>query len=91
MLDKTSHPADTPPHHISCRMVRAKLQAALLKHVDQTRVHVGRKLVAIEQLDGGKLRISFEDGLTDEVDLLVGADGIRSVRPCHREIDLLPS
>ena len=72
-------------------MVRAKLQAALLKHVDQSRVHVGRKLVGIEQLDGGKLRISFEDGLTDEVDLLVGADGIRSVKPCHREIGLLPS
>jgi len=63
-------------------MVRAKLQAALLRAVDTTRVHCSKKLVRIEQLNGpgGKLEIMFEDGFADEVDLLVGADGIRSVR-----------
>lgn len=61
-------------------MVRSKLQGALLKEVDQGHVHVGKTLVKVEQLPRGRLRISFRDGFVDEVDLLVGADGIRSVK-----------
>ncbi|KAK3319397.1 hypothetical protein B0H66DRAFT_575832 [Apodospora peruviana] len=68
-----------PPHHEPCRMHRAKLQQALLKEVDQTRVLTGKKLVDIVQLPSKKIRITFQDGFVDEVDLLVGADGIRSV------------
>ena len=60
-------------------MVRGKFQAALLKEVDQSRVKVGKKLVSIAKLPNGKVFIEFEDGETDEVDLLVAADGIRSV------------
>jgi salicylate hydroxylase len=60
-------------------MVRPRLQGALLKEVDQSRSHVSKKLVEMEQLPTGRLRIVFEDGLHDEVDLVVGADGIRSV------------
>lgn len=61
-------------------MVRAKLQAALLKEVDQSRIKTSKRLVDITTLPQGKVRLSFEDGFTDEVDLLIGADGIRSVR-----------
>lgn len=64
-------------------MVRAKLQAALLKDVDQSRVKTSKKLTSILVLPNGKVEISFEDGFTDEVDLLVGADGIRSVSRIH--------
>ncbi|KAH8879024.1 FAD/NAD(P)-binding domain-containing protein [Thozetella sp. PMI_491] len=78
LLAKRYHPDDALPHRLSCRMVRAKLQAALLKNVDQSRVHVAKKLVGVEQLPDQRIRISFEDGFVDEVDLLVGADGIRS-------------
>ncbi|KAK0609586.1 hypothetical protein B0T17DRAFT_501581 [Bombardia bombarda] len=79
LLGKSYTPEDTPPKQASCRMVRPKLQGALLKEVDQAKIQLSKKLVAIEKLqDGGKLRIVFEDGFEDEVDLLVGADGIRS-------------
>lgn len=60
-------------------MVRAKLQAALLKEVDQSRVKLNKKLTDIEKLPNGKITIRFHDGHKDEVDLLVAADGIRSV------------
>lgn len=64
-------------------MVRPKLQDALLKEVDQAKIQTSRKLVNIERIlspeSAGKLRIIFHDGFEDQVDLLVGADGIRSV------------
>lgn len=47
--------------------------------MNHAHVHVGKRLNRIEQLSNGKIRISFEDASCDEVDLLVGADGIRSV------------
>ena len=79
LLAQSLHPSETPPHQLSCRMVRAKLQAALLKEVDQSRVKLSKKLVEIVKLPSGRLYIRFDDGFADEIDLLVGADGIRSV------------
>lgn len=79
LVEKYS-PDTIPRQHQSARMVRSILQGALLTEVDQTRVHVGKNLIGIEQLPDDRLRISFRDGFVDEVDLLIGADGIRSVR-----------
>ncbi|KAG7040319.1 hypothetical protein JMJ77_0003355 [Colletotrichum scovillei] len=81
LLEQHHHPKDTPPQQVSCRMVRAKLQAALLKEVDQSRIKTSKKLVDIKKLSTGKIAIRFEDGFSDEVDLLVGADGI--AQPHH--------
>lgn len=67
------------PHQEPCRAHRAKLQQALLKQVDRSRIFVGKKLTGVELQDSGKVRIVFSDGSTEEVDLLIGADGIRSV------------
>ena len=49
---------DTVPNHTSCRMVRPKLQGALLKEVDQARIQTSRKLVSVERVTG-KLRIKL--------------------------------
>ncbi|KAF5521642.1 2-heptyl-3-hydroxy-4(1H)-quinolone synthase [Colletotrichum aenigma] len=78
LLEQSSHAADVPFQQRSCRLVRAKLQAALLQEVDKFRIRVSKKLTNIEKLQNGKIRIDFADGFTDEVDLLIGADGIRS-------------
>lgn len=63
-------------------MVRAKLQAALLEEVDMSKIKASKKLTDITILPSRRVQIKFADGFVDEVDLLVGADGIRSV--CER-------
>ncbi|KAJ5598575.1 Pyridine nucleotide-disulfide oxidoreductase class-II [Penicillium hordei] len=66
------------PHQAPCRIHRGRLQKALLKNVDQRRVQPGKKLVKVERVDSGRLRLVFSCGSLDEVDLIIGADGIRS-------------
>lgn len=48
--------------------------------MDDSRIHLSKKLVGIEHRPNKRVRILFEDGVVDEVDLVVAADGIRSVR-----------
>lgn len=49
------------------------------KQLDQAHIQTSRKLVSMAQRASGTVRIAFADGFQDEVDLVVGADGIRSV------------
>lgn len=74
-------PKIVPFHRQTCRLARAKLQSALLKNVDQTHVHLSKKLTRVEHIPDNRVRITFADGDVDEVDLLIAADGTRSVRP----------
>lgn len=79
LLDESRYSADTPEAQLSCRVRRSILQGALLKEVDASKIRLSQRLVDLEKLPSGRVRIRFADGLTDEVDLLVAADGIRSV------------
>ncbi|KAF4987609.1 hypothetical protein FDECE_15363 [Fusarium decemcellulare] len=79
VVKQTHPPAHVASHQAPCRVHRGKLQKALLREADESRIQTGMKLNDIERLPGGKLRLTFGNGFIDEVDLLVGADGIRSV------------
>lgn len=47
--------------------------------VPENLIEFNKKLVALEDLGKDGVRVSFEDGTERIVDLVVGADGIRSV------------
>jgi salicylate hydroxylase len=56
---------------------RADLVATLLAAMDTDRVHVGRRLVAVDSRND-RVEAAFADGSRAEADALVGADGIHS-------------
>ena len=62
------------------RARRTALQAALLKQVGPEIIQFNKKVVALEDLGKGNgARLVFRDGTKAVADLVVGADGIRSV------------
>ncbi|KAL3494742.1 hypothetical protein BJX62DRAFT_247111 [Aspergillus germanicus] len=72
----------TPPRHLHARVFRSVLQKALLQTLDQekTTIHLSSRLQRITQRTAtGPLTLHFSNGHTDGVDLLLGADGVRSV------------
>ena len=76
------------------RTQRARLQQALLKVAPEERIHLEKRLAQVDLRPSGQVRLAFEDGFSTDVDLVIGADGIRSVRielPHHPEIVRLGS
>lgn len=59
-------------------MHRADLLAALAAALPADRLRLGRRLVAVQEHDHA-VTASFDDGGTEDFDLLVGGDGIHSV------------
>ncbi|KAK6826343.1 hypothetical protein RU639_005445 [Aspergillus parasiticus] len=78
-LLQSSGQHDTPPRHKHARALRTVLQQALLKAVDKPKLRLSSRLIEIHELPSKALSLRFEDGHKDEVDLLIGADGVRSV------------
>src|SRR5690242_2757615 len=59
-------------------MHRAELHDALASAVPADIIHLGRKLVGLDQR-GGQVTLSFADGSTAAADAVVGADGVHSL------------
>ncbi|KAE8420689.1 monooxygenase [Aspergillus pseudocaelatus] len=78
-LLQSSGQHDTPPRHKHARALRSVLQQALLKAVDKEKLRLSSRLVEIHELPNKALSLQFQDGHADEADLLIGADGVRSV------------
>lgn len=57
---------------------RAVLQERLIAHLKPNTLHLGKRCVGIEQYEDG-VSVSFADGSMTTGDILIGADGIRSV------------
>lgn len=69
-----------PKDHRAIRTERTTLQKALLQELpSDIPVQLRKRLVKYEDTPEGALTLFFEDGSTTEVDLLIGADGLRSV------------
>lgn len=63
-------------------VARAELQALLMERVGRDRIHLGRKMVGIADGDAS-VTVTFADGSTDTGDVLIGADGARSLTRAH--------
>ena len=57
---------------------RADLQRALSSALDGAGLHLGHRLSGLWD-QGGTMRLGFDNGHTTEADLVVGADGVRSM------------
>jgi FAD-dependent urate hydroxylase len=57
---------------------RTALQTLLLETFGQDRVHLGRRCVGVKQ-EGNRAIVRFENGESVDADLVIGADGARSV------------
>ena len=68
-------------------MHRAELHEALASLIPSQLIHLGKKLVGLEQQRGGEVRLSFADGTRERADAVIGADGVHST---VREILLGP-
>lgn len=67
----------TPDEHdtAASEIDRGQLRALIAEHVNPNTVRWGHKLEAATPQGGGRHRLEFTNGTTDEVDLVIGADG----------------
>ena len=81
LLSIVEHPENSDAHHRGAiRARRTRLQSALLAKVPEGVIQYSKKLVLLENMPGRGVRLVFED-LTEVIaDIVVGADGLHSVR-----------
>ncbi len=59
-------------------MHRADLLATLLVRLPENRIRLGHELESLQQHTDGKVVVGFKNGVREEFDGVIGADGIRS-------------
>lgn len=69
---------DTAKNYQNIGMYRPDLISALAQAVDPDTVRLNHRLNSVETLDSG-VRVTFENGVDDVFDAVIGADGIHSV------------
>lgn len=82
VLGEDYHDAVTEHKHRTARYLRAHLQEALLEAVPREIIYLNKKFSSVE-VDSEEVVVSFADGSVVQADILIGADGLRSVScPC---------
>ncbi|KAK4139500.1 monooxygenase [Dichotomopilus funicola] len=76
-------PHDPEDKYEARRVRRLVLQESLIARVPKGLIEFNKKLVSLEDLEDDGVRAIFADGTDTTVDLVVGADGIRSVVRKH--------
>lgn len=89
MCDFSLDPVTTMTGQKPYTVARADLQALLMERVGHENIHLGRKLVDISD-DGAQVTATFADGTTDTADVLIGADGARSMTRAYVQPDGSP-
>jgi len=69
------------PRHKFARMHRANLQKALLKKLPVEILHLRKKFAGVV-VDEVGVTVTFEDHTSITADVVIGADGIKSVQTC---------
>lgn len=72
-------PTVPEPERPRTRVRRTRLQSALLARVPPGVIRYNKKLLSLQDLEGKGVHLAFLDGTEAVVDLVVGADGFRSV------------
>ena len=78
MCDFSLAPVTTQTGQKPSPVARADLQALLMERFGLDGIHLGKKLTGIAD-DGTRVTATFADGTTDTADMLIGADGARSI------------
>lgn len=68
--------------HMMTRFYRPDLQETLLEYLPREIIHLGKSVVGVNVKGDEGVDVEFADGQIVRVDLLVGADGLRSVSLC---------
>ncbi|KAL6243788.1 hypothetical protein RBB50_009222 [Rhinocladiella similis] len=82
-LIKQTGPVELPLKYQPRRVRRTHLQSALKAQVAPGIIQLNKRLSLLEDLGDRGVKLTFQDGATTEVDLVVGCDGIRSVVRDH--------
>lgn len=77
---RSSAESTLPLKYRSRRVRRTRLQSALLARVPEGVIQLNKELLSLEDVKDGGLRLIFKDGTETTADLVLGGDGIRSVR-----------